>query len=109
MDNIEGKYCVVITTTANNDQAEELAKKIVTAKLGACVQVQTIKSYYMWKGDACADSECLLLIKARTTQYTELESFIKSNHSYETPEIIQLPIRAGSAAYLSWINEVTSD
>lgn len=101
-------YCVVLTTTANEEQAEALAKKIVSEKLGACVQVQQIKSYYMWKGEACAEPECLLFIKARNEQYSALQAFIKANHTYETPEIIQLPIQSGLPAYLSWMTEVTS-
>src|SRR3954468_23023714 len=104
----EANYCVVLTTTSNEEQAEALARKIVSAKLGACVQVQQIKSFYMWKGDTCAEPECLLIIKARTDQYQDLETFIKSNHSYETPEVIQIPVLAGSAEYLKWITEVTS-
>jgi periplasmic divalent cation tolerance protein len=102
------QYCVVLTTTSNEQQAEELAKKIVGAKLGACVQVQQIKSYYMWKGEACADPEYLLFIKTPSAQYDALERFIKANHSYETPEIVQIPIQAGLRAYLSWMDEVTN-
>jgi periplasmic divalent cation tolerance protein len=101
-------YCVVLTTTANEEQAETLAKKIVAEKLGACVQVQQIKSYYMWKGEACVEPECLLFVKARTEQYSALETFIKANHTYETPEIIQIAIQRGHPAYLNWMTEVTS-
>lgn len=103
----EQTYCVVLTTTDNEEKAEALAKKIVSAKLGACVQVTGIKSFYMWKGEACSEPEFLLIIKARTEQYDDLQSFIKANHSYETPEIIQLPVSAGHPSYLTWINEVT--
>lgn len=102
-------FCVVMTTVSTETQAEELAKKIVSERLGACVQVQQIKSHYMWKGEACAEPEYLLFVKARTAQYEKLESFIKANHSYDTPEIVQVPIYAGSAAYLAWMNEVTGD
>lgn len=100
-------YCVVLTTTAGEEQAETLAKKVVEAKLAACVQVTNIKSFYMWKGEACADPECLLFMKARSAQFEELQAFIKANHSYETPEIVQLPIIAGLPAYLAWMDEVT--
>jgi periplasmic divalent cation tolerance protein len=102
-------FCVVLTTTSTEEDAASLAKKILAEKLGACVQVQQIKSYYTWKGEVCADPECLLFIKARSAQYDALESFIKANHSYETPEIVQLPIRRGLAAYLDWVAEVTGD
>lgn len=100
-------YCVVLTTTGTAEQAEDLAKKIVGEKLAACVQVQQIRSYYIWKDETCNEPECLLFIKARRIQYQELEDFIRKNHSYETPEIVQLPITAGFSGYLKWIDEVT--
>lgn len=100
-------YCVVLTTTASAEQAEGLAKKVVAERLAACVQVQQIQSYYLWKGEVRSDPECLLFIKARQSQYQELEDFIRKNHAYETPEIVQLPITAGFSGYLKWIDEVT--
>ena len=100
-------YCVVLTTTASAEQAEGLAKKVVAERLAACVQVQRIQSYYLWKGEARGDPECLLFIKARQSQYQELEDFIRKNHAYETPEIVQLPITTGFSGYLKWIDEVT--
>lgn len=100
-------YCVVLTTTSTESHADELAKKIVGEKLAACVQVQPIKSFYMWKGESCLSHEYLLFIKTRTALYEALEIFIRKNHSYETPEVIQLPITAGFSGYLHWIDEVT--
>jgi periplasmic divalent cation tolerance protein len=100
-------YCVVLTTTSSEQQAEALAKKIVEHKLAACVQVQQIRSYYLWQGEACDAPECLLFIKTRKAQYQALEDVIRLNHPYEIPEIIQLPIAAGLPDYLRWIDEAT--
>ena len=104
----DSKYVVVITTTSNEQQAEDLAKKILAQKLAACIQVQQIKSYYTWKGESCSDPECLLLIKTRASLFGELQTFIRQNHTYETPEIIQIPVTGGFAGYLNWIDEVTN-
>ena len=104
----DSKYSVVLTTTSNEQQAEELAQKILGEKLAACIQVQQIKSHYVWKGEACSDPECLLMIKTRVSLFEELEAFIRKNHTYETPEIIQIPVISGFAGYLSWIDEVTN-
>lgn len=100
-------YCVVLTTTSNEAQAQELAKKLLAHKLAACVQVQQIRSYYLWQGEARDAPECLLFIKTRKAQYQALEDVIRLNHPYEIPEIIQLPITAGLTGYLRWIDEVT--
>lgn len=99
----ETPYCMVMTTIGTEAQAEALARQIVQARLGACVQVQHIKSFYMWKNETRSEPECLLLIKTRKAQYRPLEDFIRAHHSYETPEIVQVPIVAGATDYLQWV------
>ena len=96
-------FCLVMTTTASEVEAETMARQIVQARLAACVQIQAIKSFYVWKEQPCAEKEWLLLIKSRVAVYQALEDFIRAHHRYETPEIVQLPITAGSADYLHWL------
>lgn len=100
-------YCVVLTTTATSEEAEKLALGVVEARLGACVQIQAIRSIYRWQGALCNESEFRLVIKTRQARFAALERFIRAHHSYETPEIVQIPISTGSAAYLQWIDEGT--
>jgi periplasmic divalent cation tolerance protein len=96
-------YCVVQTTLASQAQAEALARLIVEARLAACVQLQPIRSFYRWQNEVREESEFLLQIKTRQACYPALEAFIRAHHSYETPEIVHLPITAGSADYLQWL------
>jgi periplasmic divalent cation tolerance protein len=96
-------FCLVMTTTASEAEAETLAQAIVQARLAACVQVQAIKSFYVWNNAPCATPEWLLLIKTGAAHYPALEAFIREHHSYEVPEIVQLPITAGAADYLGWV------
>ncbi len=105
--NPAGAYCLVMTATASEAEAETLAQQIVQARLAACVQVQAIKSFYVWKEQPCAEKEWLLLVKSKTACYAALEEFIRARHRYETPEIVQVPITAGSAGYLSWLSQQT--
>ena len=44
-----------------------------------------------------------MMIKTTRKHFERLEKEIRRLHSYETPEIIALPIVAGSAAYLKWL------
>jgi periplasmic divalent cation tolerance protein len=95
---------VVLTTTPNDDEAETLARKIVSAKLAACVQVlPPMKSFYFWENEIQADSEHLLLIKTLPEKFDELKDFIQANHSYSVPEIVALPAEKVSESYLGWI------
>lgn len=95
---------VIFTTTPNIAEAESLAMKIVETKLAACVQVlPQMKSFYFWENSVQVDSEHLLLIKTLEENYDALETFIKTNHSYETPEIVAISSEKVSSEYLSWM------
>jgi periplasmic divalent cation tolerance protein len=98
--------CIVVLTTVGTKQfANDLAQSIVSARLAACVQIQQVQSVYRWKGKVCSEPECVLAIKTTDAKYAELEKHIRANHSYELPEIVQMPIAGGSAEYLAWIGE----
>lgn len=100
-------HCLVQTTLPGEAQAAELARAIVQARLGACVQLHAVRSVYVWQDQAHDEAEWLLHIKTRYAHYPALEAFIRERHPYETPEIVCLPLIAGSAAYLAWVDAQT--
>ena len=100
-------YCMVLTTCPDREEAHKLASLLVRGHLAACVQVTDIKSYYTWKGEVNTDSEQLLIIKALADAYEKIENLIREHHSYEVPEIVQIPIDKGFGPYLDWISEVS--
>ena len=97
-------FIQVITTTEKKDDAERIARTLVETRLAACVQiVGPIMSIYRWKGKIETAGEWLCLIKGRKQSYGAIERTIRSLHTYETPEIIAVPITAGSRDYLDWL------
>ena len=100
-------YCVILTTAGSQDEAKRLAEMLVTRQLAACVQVVSIASCYRWKGQVTREPEHLLLIKTAAHLYAQVEAAIVENHSYEVPEVIQLPVEQGLDRYLGWIAENT--
>ena len=102
----DDEYQLVLTTTGSDEQAETIARALIDRRLAACVNIvgQTC-SVYRWKGEVVREEEKLLVIKSATRLFEELREAIRELHSYEVPEVIALPIRAGDAAYLSWITE----
>lgn len=100
---------IVFTTTANNDEAEDLARKLVEQKLAACVQIMSqVTSFYQWEGKVQKDEECLLLIKTLPEKFEGLEAFIKANHSYSVPEIVAVNAENVSKKYLEWLSTSVS-
>ncbi|MEK6936185.1 MAG: divalent-cation tolerance protein CutA [Nanoarchaeota archaeon] len=99
------EFIIVKTTVESKKDAEDLAKKIIEAKLGACVQISEIKSIYKWKGKIENNKEFKIEIKTSSQNYKKLQEFIIKNHKYELPEIIAIKIIAGYNKYLNWITK----
>ena len=96
---------VVFMTAANGEEAARLADMLVGAHLAACVQIlPEIESVYRWEGKIERQSEVLLLAKTTRSKFDELEREVRALHSYDTPEIVAVPVTLGSAPYLEWLN-----
>ena len=99
-------YIQVTTTTETKEQAQKIAQYLVETKLAACVQItDQITSVYRWKGKVETANEWLCLIKTKAELFEKVEAAIKKMHSYETPEIIAVPIIKGSKEYLIWLDD----
>lgn len=98
---------MIMTTIDDEAAAAALAREIVEHGLGACVQIVTVRSVFMWEGAVDDTPELLLLVKTRADRYDELEAFIREHHSYDVPEILQVPIVRGFAPYLAWMDDST--
>lgn len=98
------EFLQVQTTTGSRADGEAIARALVERRLAACVQVVgPIHSTYWWEGVVEMAEEYLCLVKSSREAYPALEAAIQELHPYEVPEIIALPIEAGSRAYLSWL------
>lgn len=101
-----GTYVVVLITTPSKEEAERIARDLLSKKLAACVNiVSDVKSLFWWEEKIDEANECLLVIKTRLDQMEELIESVKRIHSYTVPEIIVLPIITGNTRYLEWINQ----
>jgi periplasmic divalent cation tolerance protein len=96
---------VVLVTASSGEEAETIANALVEARLAACVSIMPMHSIYTWQGQKCKEQEWQLLIKTDLGQFSVLEAKIRELHSYQVPEIIALPVVAGSQPYLQWISD----
>ena len=102
-------HAIVITTCANKREAERIAERLVADGAAACVNiVDKITSVYRWKGKVEKAGEYLLLIKTRADLTDRVEGTIKGFSSYDCPEVVVLPVIAGSSDYLAWIDDSTN-
>jgi periplasmic divalent cation tolerance protein len=101
-------FLVVFVTVGSAAEGDRLAHALVSEKLAACVnRLPSVRSIYLWEGKVEQSAEELLVIKTRKTLFPAVEKRVRELHSYQVPEIIALPIVAGSDPYLKWLGEQT--
>lgn len=99
------KTIQVITTTETKSDALAIARAVVEKRLAACVQIiGPITSTYWWQGEIETAEEWLCVIKSRQDLYEQLGAAIREVHPYDVPEILAVPVVAGSKDYLRWLD-----
>ena len=101
--------CVVFITTPPGKTAKTISNKILNARLAACVNtLSTVESRYWWKGKLESANESLLIVKTTRRNIIKLVALVRKIHPYSVPEIIAVPIVAGNAPYLKWLQSETA-
>jgi periplasmic divalent cation tolerance protein len=101
-------FLIVITTLPDRASARTMAEGLLRERLAACVNVMAeCTSIYHWRGAVETAEEVPLWIKTRATLYPSVEQFILKHHPYDLPEVIAVPLAAGLAPYLQWVEHET--
>lgn len=99
------EYIQVLTTVGSEQEAAKIGGALLEQRLAACVQtIGPITSRYRWQEKLEQEREWQCLAKTEAARYAEVEAAIRALHSYEEPEILAIPILAGSQGYLDWIS-----
>jgi uncharacterized protein involved in tolerance to divalent cations len=100
------EFILVYVTVSSSEEGKRIAKALVEERLAACVnEVPGIHSTYRWQGQIEESGEELLIIKTSRKLFKTLEQRVCELHSYAVPEVIAMPIVAGSKPYLQWLDE----
>ena len=94
----------IVTLTATRAEADHIAARLVEDRLAACVQiVGPASSIYRWQDRLERGEEWICLIKTVAERFAGVAAIIRELHSYQLPEIIAMPIMAGSPEYLGLV------
>lgn len=95
---------VVLCTFPSPEVARQIGTLMVKRQLAACVNlVPGIESIYTWEGRICAEAEVLGIFKVALERIDALKEALIEAHPYEVPEVVGVPVTAGSAPYLDWV------
>ena len=100
--------CIVLITCQSKKEADRIALSLLKKRLAACANIISgVNSRFWWNGKIDKAREVLVILKTRRSNFKKIEKETKRLHSYEVPEIIAIPIIAGSREYLGWIGKNT--
>ena len=100
---------IIYVTAGSMDEARRIASALVEERLAACANILgEMESVYRWKGKIEHDREIALIVKTRSALVVDAIARIEALHGYETPCAVALPIAAGAAGYLAWLDEETA-
>lgn len=98
---------LIYVVTADEKEAEKIAKTLVEEKLAACANIFPVRSIYKWAGSVRKEDEVAMFIKTRAELVDKIVNKVKELHSYEVPCIVSLPIEKGYIEFLKWIDNST--
>ncbi|BBA98159.1 putative divalent ion tolerance protein [Actinacidiphila reveromycinica] len=102
-------FVQVFTATETREQAVQLAEAVVRARLAAGAQVVGPVTAVFWHlGEFGTGEEWQLLLKTTVERYPALEEHLVAQHPWDKPEVVAVPITAGSPPYLRWVEDSTS-
>ncbi|MCK4885319.1 divalent-cation tolerance protein CutA [Candidatus Bathyarchaeota archaeon] len=97
-------YIIVIITASNREEAVKIVRTLLEERLIACANIMDpVSSFFWWQGKIEEEKEVLVIMKSHETLFKKLSKRVMELHSYDTPEILALPIVNGSQSYLEWM------
>ena len=101
---MKNDFIIIFVTCASGKEAGSLSDALLKKRLVSCANIiKGINSRFWWKGKTEKASETLAIFKTSAAKFKAVEKEVRKAHSYEVPEIVAIPIIAGSKDYLNWI------
>ena len=102
------EFVVIFSTCNSIAEADRIAKRLIEEKTAACVNISDrVTSVYRWDGEIQKNVEALIIIKTRRSLVGKVQTLVKEESTYDCPEILAVPVVAGSPDYLRWLEKVT--
>jgi periplasmic divalent cation tolerance protein len=100
-------YILVLMTASSKDEAKKIVRSLLEKKLIACANIiDSVSSVFWWQDRIEEEKEVLVIMKSHKELFNKVSKKVKELHSYDTPEILALPIVDGSSQYLEWMKKV---
>lgn len=94
---------IIYTTVESDDQVRILSKGLIDQKMCACINAFSISSFYEWEGSMHESSERAMIIKTTEYHKNNVIDFLKNNHPYKVPAILEIPVGYAFEPFQNWV------
>lgn len=100
---------IILVTAPDVETAGRLVHALVEERLAACGNiVPGLRSIYRWQDEVHDEAEVLIVLKTVEARVAAVIERVPQLHPYDVPEVLVLPVEAGSGAYLEWVRQESS-
>jgi periplasmic divalent cation tolerance protein len=99
---------VTAYVTAPRDAAADLARRLVDARLAACVNIVDCASVYRWDGAVHDDAESILLAKTTANRYADLTDRVVEWHPHDVPCVERIDATDAHGPFAAWCVDAVS-
>jgi len=105
---VSEEICEVIITAPDAEWLANFAKDLVDRRLCAAAHNSAIiRSIYRWKGDVYDEREARVALHTRLSLVPSIVELTDTEHPYEVPCVVALPVVAGNPRYIQWVLDQT--
>jgi periplasmic divalent cation tolerance protein len=106
---VSDEICEVVITADSADWLAAFTRRLVDDRLAACGQhITQIRSIYRWEGNIEDSSEARVALHTRADLVPSIVERANTEHPYDVPCVIALPVISGNPAYVQWVRDETT-
>lgn len=92
-------------TCADHNEASSIMNTLLNKKLIVCAKKTEVATKNYWKGKIEESHETLLIMDSAEHLFSRIEDELKKLHSYDTFNLVMLPVLKTSTGITDWMNE----
>ncbi len=100
------EYSFIYVSCGSREEAQIIAKTLLEHKFIACATIFPVSSLYIWKGTLEEAEEYAAFLKTEKQKVHATIEEVKRLHSYEVPDMVEIPLGEGYQPFFQWISEV---
>ncbi|OGK19131.1 hypothetical protein A3G67_02565 [Candidatus Roizmanbacteria bacterium RIFCSPLOWO2_12_FULL_40_12] len=99
------KPVVLLLTCGGKEEADKIVKALLEKKLIVCAKSFSVSSTFYWKNSIDSGEEIFIVMDSSENLFEKVEEEIRKLHSYDTFNLVSIPVTKTSRGVVEWMKE----